>query len=195
MRLVFILFIFLSYSVYSQKPTCSCSFQGSLSAGLAAGNSPAKPLFQLSAGVKSKSYYLGVGTGIDDYQFHSVPVFADLRYDFTKSGEGFIYGHAGYNFPYNNESFVDWFGMERSTDKFRGGFYMDAGVGYRIFLKGWHRLLISAGYSHKRVSNIIGYTFPCLVAPCPEDKNRYQYDMGRIVTKLSWEISARRGKH
>jgi hypothetical protein len=191
--ILFLWLLLVSYSVNSQKPTCSCSLQGTLSAGLAAGASKTKPLFQASGGIKSGRYFAGIGGGVDLYRFKSIPVFADARWDFGRSGEGFLYGNLGYNFPFSNHSESNWF-MDnwKTTDEFKGGYYFDAGIGYRIYLKGAGRLLVSAGFSQKRISNVTGFTYPCLVEPCPEEIYKYRYDLGRIVAKISWELSGKR---
>ena len=180
--------LFISCSVYSQKPACSCSFQSIFSAGLAGGSSAAKPVIQLSAGAMFKKYFLGIGTGMDAYKFNSIPLFADVRRDFGKNNLVFLYTQGGYNFPFSNDSESDWFSIPRSIDKFNGGFYMDAGVGYRIYVKGSHRLLLSTGYSYKRLTNVIGYSHPCMAGPCPDEIYEYQYSLGRVVTKISWEF-------
>ena len=195
MKCLTIIFLLLGCSVYSQKPSCSCSFQSILSAGLAAGSSAAKPILQGSAGSRFNKYFVGIGAGIDAYRFNTIPLFADLRRDFGKKNTLFIYSQGGYSIPYNNESARDWFSMPRSLDKFRGGFYMDAGVGYRMYIKGSHRILISTGYSYKRVNNIVGYSHPCITGPCPDEVYEYQYSLGRIVMKVGWEFNKLKGKN
>ena len=138
------------------------------------------------------SFLRGAGVGLDPYRFHSIPVFADLRYNFGRMKTGFLYAHTGYNFTYNHKESEMWIWGNKTTDKSEGGFYLDAGIGYRLHLKGWHRLLFSAGFSHKRINNLIGYTYPCLFPPCPEDIYRNQYNLGRIIAKFSWEFTSPR---
>ncbi|MBL7741387.1 MAG: hypothetical protein JNK14_19335 [Chitinophagaceae bacterium] len=172
----------------------SASSKGELAAitsvGLAAGESIAKPLFQFSTGMNFRKWFAGVGAGADLYKFTSYPVFADLRMSFGKGLAGFVYANGGYNISdgansHNNNFF-------KTTDKFTGGLYMDAGVGYRIKLGTMHQLLFSAGYSQKNLSNRVGYTYPCFVEPCPEEIYDYRYKLGRIVAKLSWELGKMR---
>ena len=189
MRRLLILLLF-PVSVYSQQSACPCRFQGILSAGLAAGESAAKPVVQFSGGLTNKFFFAGAGVGLDPYRFHSIPVFADLRYNFGRMKTGFLYAHTGYNFTYNHKESEMWIWGNKTTDKSEGGFYLDAGIGYRLHLKGWHRLLFSAGFSHKRINNLIGYTYPCLFPPCPEDIYRNQYNLGRIIAKFSWEFTS-----
>jgi hypothetical protein len=77
---------------------------------------------------------------------------------------------------------------ERQT----GGFYMDAGIGYRIRLGLLHNLSFSTGYVRKSVSHEKIYTNPCGIVPCTDppptpDEYFYRYNYGLITTKLSWE--------
>lgn len=170
-----------------QKPSCSCGVRGVLSSGILAGQSPVKPLFQVSAGLSRGKYFTGAGIGIDPYRFQSIPLFADLRLITGKYQNGFLYAHGGYNFPYNNTVSID---NVKTTDRYQGGFYFDAGAGYRIVLQRSHLLLLSAGFSQKQITHVEGYTYPCLVAPCIEDVHRYRYTLGRMVAKLSWEFGS-----
>ncbi|MEI9810607.1 MAG: hypothetical protein WDO16_23565 [Bacteroidota bacterium] len=101
---------------------------------------------------------------------------------------GFVYAHTGYNFPGNDKG-NDEVNAFKTTDKLLGGFYMDAGIGYRVRMNNpLHRILFSAGYSQKNTVNKMGYTYPCLVPPCLETVYNYHYQLGRIVAKVSWGI-------
>lgn len=160
---------------------------GITTVGFAAGESTAKPLFQLSGGVSIDRWFAGAGFGMDDYYFNSFPLFADWRMGFGKKRLLFVYADGGYTFPgkYGGNNDFNFF---KTTDRLLGGFYMDTGFGYRIRLNSLHRILLSAGYSQKNLTKKIGYTFPCGIEPCLEQVDKYHYQLGRIVTKLSWEF-------
>jgi hypothetical protein len=171
---------------FSQENSSRPRFHTIASVGVAAGESTAKPLFQLVPGFSYDRWFTGIGIGLDQYNFTTIPLFADWRVNFGKTRSGFLYANGGYNFSVNNKSGIDnWF---KTTDRFEGGLYMDAGLGYRIRMGPLHRLLFSAGYSQKNITNIVGYTYQCFNPPCTEEVYRYHYNLGRIVTKLSWEI-------
>ena len=189
MKCLTIIFLLLGCSVYSQKPSCSCSFQSILSAGLAAGSSAAKPILQGSAGSRFNKYFVGIGAGIDAYRYNTIPLFADLRRDFGKKNTLFIYSQGGYSIPFDNKSIEHGVNSFKTTDQFRGGLYFDAGFGYRARLFRSNALLMSAGYSQKNIRNKVGYTYPCLVPPCPEEIYENRYRLGRVVAKLSWEFN------
>lgn len=171
---------------FSQDNSSRPHVHTNASVGISSGESAAKPLFQLVSGLSFDRWFTGIGAGLDQYNLKSIPLFADWRMHFGKTRSTFIYVNGGYNFPHNNKStIVNYY---KTTDHFYGGLYMDAGFGYRIRLGSWHRLSLSAGYSQKKINDKIGYTYPCLVPPCTEQIYIYHYDLGRIVTKVSWEI-------
>jgi hypothetical protein len=113
-------------------------------------------------------------------------VFADWRMNFGNTRSFFLFANGGYNFSYDNKNENN--NVFKTTDRFYGGLYMDAGLGYRLRLNALHRLLFSAGYSQKNIVNEIGYTYPCFNPPCNEETFRYHYNLGRITGKLSWEF-------
>ena len=157
------------------------------STGFAAGEGTAKPLYQVSTGFTFHDWFTGVGVGLDQYKFNTIPLFADLRMSFGKAKLAFFYANGGYNFPgKHNED--DHSGSFKTSEKLFGGFYMDAGIGYRVRLSPLHRILFSAGYSQKNTKSRVGYGTLCLVAPCPEQIYHYEYQLGRIVSKISWEF-------
>jgi hypothetical protein len=161
-------------------------FHAITSIGVVAGESTAKPTFQFTPGIASKKYFAGIGVGYDAYRFYSYPLFVDGRYHFGNEGSGFVYAQGGYNFSGKNHNYYDdW---SKTSDSFQGGLYFDAGLGYRIKIGGSNRILFSAGYSQKNLVNKVGYTFPCFNPPCVEEVYRYHYILGRISTRLSWEI-------
>lgn len=156
------------------------------SVGIIGGESDVKPLLQLVSGIKYKKYSAGAGFGLDEYRFRSLPLFAHLRMHFGRKQAVFIYTDGGYNFPSNVKSENEGF---KTTDKYKGGLFIDLGLGFRIidFAK-WHSLLFSAGYTYKQIRNITGYTYPCFAPPCSEEIYRYNYGLGRITAKLSWNL-------
>ena len=178
--------LFPALSFAQQNPNGS-RFHTIVSGGMMAGESIAKPLFQLSAGwTHHQRWFTGIGTGIDLYNLRSIPLFADGRMSLGKKQSFFVYANAGYNFPVGNKNDAeDYF---KITDKFYGGFYWDAGAGYNLRLHAMHRLSLSAGYSYKKLSNKTGYGFTCPGGNCPEQIYIYHYYMGRIAAKLGWEI-------
>jgi len=186
MKRIGIILLFLPLGLIAQiKKSANTGWRTITSIGLVAGESNNKPIFQLSGGSVYGRYFTGIGVGYDMYHFNSIPLFADWRMSFGKRRIGFLYANGGYNFPgsYRGEN-----EFSKTKDRLKGGFYMDAGMGYRIPLGGLHRLSFSAGYSRKNMSQLKSFVYPCLTGDCPEDIHDYKYSFGRIIAKMSWEL-------
>lgn len=93
-------------------------------------------------------YQVGVGIGLDDYQARSVPVFGDLRYDFSRAERTFFsYAGGGKALPWLTRK--QWSSQNsREPDKNVAGAYVHAGLGYKFRWRYNSSLHISAGYSH-----------------------------------------------
>ncbi len=155
------------------------------SVGLVTGESGSRPVFQLSSGMNYHQFFTGLGLGYDSYEFNSIPVFADWRYKFGQKISGFVYGMAGYNFPVVSGKTIENFKTSESSS---GGLYFDLGIGCRIPMGKVDRLLLSAGFSQKRISQRQSFLYPCFTGNCEEVTYNYDYKFGRITAKLSWEL-------
>ena len=172
---------------FSQESSSGARFHMTASVGMAAGESPVKPLFQVVSGLAYKKWFTGIGIAADYYNLKSIPLFVDCKMNFGKKKAAFLYTDCGYNFSFDNKSYADNF--YKASDRFLGGLYMDGGIGYCIKLSSLHRFSFSAGYSLKNIVHKVIYTYPCITGTsCPADVYRYHYTMGRIVAKLSWEF-------
>jgi hypothetical protein len=180
-----IIALFFPVLSFSQANSSHARIHTIVSIGAIGGESTVKPIAQLSSGLSFDRWFTGIGTGVDQYNFKSIPLFADLRMNFGKTRSGFLYANGGYNFPYDNKS--KNLGYGEADSHMYGGFYMDAGIGYRIRLNSSHRLLFSAGYSQKRINDRIGYSLIYCPTCREEDVYTYHYTMGRIVSKISLE--------
>jgi hypothetical protein len=188
MKQIIFAVLFLPLGLFAQnKKTTVSGWRMITSTGLVAGESTTKPLFQLSGGIVIDRHFAGIGFGYETYRFNSIPVFANWQMDFGKKRTGFLYANGGYNFPGHNKEEAEF---SKKSDRLKGGFYMDAGLGYRIRLGMFNRLLFSAGYSRKDVRNIKIYSFPCYTANCSDNINinEFKYSLGRMVAKMSWEL-------
>src|SRR5262245_36263438 len=87
----------------SQDKKSAPVFTAISSLGFAAGESTAKPLFQVSGGMTYDRFFGGLGVGVDLYNYKSIPLFADWRVNFGKTRLGFLYANAGYNFSFDNK--------------------------------------------------------------------------------------------
>jgi hypothetical protein len=190
MKRALIILLFLPGALLAQtKTTVKPGWRSIATAGFSAGESGASPVFQLSAGITYSRFFNGIGFGYSSYEFNSFPVFADWRMNFGKQQLVFVYAMPGYNIPGKFTREVNFFGT--IDERLSGGFYIDAGIGYRVPLGLLNSLSFSAGYIRKSVSHEKVYAYPCSIMPCsetPPDKYVYRYNYGLVTTKLSWEL-------
>ncbi len=179
--LIILVFLFQT-AIAQEKKKTNYRFHAMGSIGVLAGQSMPKPFAQFSSGMVFKKYYAGIGFGYDAYRFISYPVFVEGRMQIGNKQQGFIFSGLGYNFPGKNEKNDEDPWANSST--YTGGAYLDLGLGF----KPWRHISFSAGFSYKEMRNTSTYVYPCLVAPCPEDKSKTFYGLGRILAKMSVEL-------
>ncbi len=131
----------------ANKPTFSSINQ----VGLLTGAAGEGATVQSINGVRIGQWFTGIGAGIHYYGMRSIPLFADVRKSFgNKPNSPFVYADFGLNIPWETPAQLQGKGYEPSKKK--GGFY-DAGIGYSLAGKKDRAVLISAGYSYKKMIN------------------------------------------
>jgi hypothetical protein len=168
------------------KKSCSCSFSSINQLGILGGSWGVGPLLQSVNGIRYKTWFTGIGVGIDVYKRGTIPVFLDVRKNiFNAPATPFIYADAGIHLPDKRivaES--QW-----SESEYSNGFYSDVGIGYII---GKNRksggFLASVGYSYKNITRVLLYKGPCGVAGCNWGVNDYRSYLHRISLKVGWQF-------
>jgi hypothetical protein len=138
-------------------------------------------------GFQKGNWFAGVGLGLDYYIQRSVPLFADVRYQFgKKKNKFFAYADAGVNLEWAEDFrgvFV-WDGFN-SRGEFKNGVYTDAGLGYHVNIKKSEGLVLALGHSLKTLKEISTYqdwrTQQWLT-------DIYRYKLNRIVVKVGWRF-------
>ena len=155
-------------------------FQSVNQLGLMIGESGNEFQIQSVNGIKMKTFFAGIGVGLDEYSIRSVPLFLDLRKELKKSGKTpFVYADAGMHFIWDNSNY-DWVSYEQP------GMFYDLGIGYRIPVQS-NAILVSAGYSFKSyTSKAPQYTW--LWNANPENYYRYDYELRRISIKAGFSF-------
>jgi hypothetical protein len=157
--------------------------------GILAGEKGSFGQVQTINGLYKKSWFLGVGAGLDYYRFRSVPVFLSVNKDLMPGKNGlFLSLDGGANYPWYKRAHPSY-GYVYPTSGFHSGAYWSASLGYKIKLSahGPTVLLLSAGYSFKELKEDYGYIIPpCpLGTACPLDvpADRYDYNNKRVSVK------------
>jgi len=186
----FLLSIFLSLSLFSLSQKNDCRFRSVNSLALLNGSNEVSAGLQSVNGFQKKNWFVGVGVGLDYYVHRSVPLFADVRYEFGKGkNKFFAYADGGINFEWVEDPSVNGpiFIWEPTTNsnEFHNGIYTDAGLGYMVGMKKAGDLVLSLGYTHKSVKRTETYqdwrTQEWLT-------DHYHYKLNRIAVKVGWRF-------
>ena len=149
--------------------------------GIIFGQNGTYGLFQSVNGLEYQKWFAGLGAGYDYHYYKSVPFFIDARRYLGKENQLFLFADIGYNFPQDNKPGREIFSY--TSYHFSGGVYTDIGAGYGIKFTRNTSILISGGYSYKKLRSKIGGFNPCLIPPCPESFSNYNYDFNRLLLK------------
>jgi hypothetical protein len=170
-----------SIATAQEKKTALLKFHSINSIGLLEGGTGNALLLQTVNGVQYKSWFAGLGTGIDYYRFRGLPVFLDIRKYFgTAQNQFFVYGDLGMHAHWltaqqKNTSFTtDW--------NVKNGWYTDAGLGYAVKLGSRQALLLSAGYSFKTMKGTQTDYTP-ITYDGPPAVTQLNFNMNRLAVK------------
>lgn len=186
LKLLMVFISFMALGLNTNAQTKKLKFKSYESVGAALGESTTKVVLQTVNGVSFENGFVGIGVGIDDYKYQTFPLFLDARYNFGKNNSFFIYGDAGYNFPGKNKPGTEIYGY--SVYNFDGGFYSDAGVGFRKSISGKTTFFVSLGHSYKNLQLHTKTDIVCFTAPCPNYYQDYKMKYGRIILKAGVEL-------
>jgi hypothetical protein len=151
--------------------------------GVITGKSKSTITLQTINGISSKKLFAGIGVGLDYYTYKSVPLFIDLRTLIGRTNF-FIFADPGYNFPFKNTP--DSKNIYFDTYHFYGGFYSEAGFGYKLRVVKNRYVLFSSGYSYKKINDKVSTVNECFAAPCPMNYSTYTYQFQRLIFKAGF---------
>jgi hypothetical protein len=164
----------------------SWKFRSDNYVGLSAGEIGEQGHLQTVNGLYKGAWFLGLGAGVDDYRFRSIPLFLSVTRDlpaFNNRSGLFLYLDGGINLPWYKREPTPYQEAVISSDKFHAGPWGSAGLGYkwRISARTDKALLFSAGYSMKKLTEkLVGkspcYAYSCPVEPIQPMQQSYIYD-------------------
>ncbi len=127
--------LLLSTFCYAQK------YSGSFEAGVTNGNFETNAYLNTSHGLALNSWYFGLGSGVDYYRFRTVPVFAEVRKDFSNRNiRPFVQIVGGLN--------IDWLTQEQKDHRFSWWQTTPSTFTRGVYFKGGTGVLFNA---HKQV--------------------------------------------
>src|SRR5438045_270274 len=103
------------------KKSCSCALGSINQLGMLRGETSSYFQFQTINGIHYKTWFAGLGAGMDFYRIKSIPVFIDLRKDILgRLYTPFVYADGGLNFSGLNNKHDLW-----SKTMYNDGFFYD----------------------------------------------------------------------
>jgi len=139
--------------------------------------------FQINTinGARYKTWFAGVGVGLDYYYFRTIPLFLDLRKGFhLGAGQIFVFADPGMHFAWLTDQQKVVLGDSRQLDNISNGFYINGGLGYSLRFKSGVEWLLSAAYSYKQTTGKQQMPFCPFNGPCYISVNDYSYGMNRL---------------
>ena len=152
-------FIILSTSVDAQSKSAEkkWKFHSYTAAGLLTGENGPAFACQTVNGLGNKSWFAGVGVGIDYYQFRSIPLFIDLRKSFFRDSYG-IFGYIDGGMQFSSPTPEQHIFYQSNISN---GFYGDIGLGLLVPAGKSAHVFFSFGYSLKEAKQEYTSTYFC----------------------------------
>ncbi len=167
------------FPALSQK---KMQFQSVNTFELISGQSPLSTGFQSVNGFKFSSWFAGVGVGVDNYHYKTLPLFFDGRKFFGNEKRAFGYGDVGYDFPIKDKPGKE-ISYYNSSYHFTGGIYTDLGVGYEFLLNKKNAFSFSLGYSYKKLKCKIKTVQMNPFSGSSTSYTNYELSYGSVVLK------------
>jgi hypothetical protein len=188
--MIILMMAFAATNCFAQKKDAArpWQFHSINNIGLIEGQKGSAFQLQTINGAQYKSWFAGVGIGLDYYRFRTIPLFADFRKEFGKTkNKFFVYADAGIDFYWKKDKDAKQFPVD---DKFKNGFYCETGIGYKLKINQKIALLFSGGYSYKKITEEGGnYYFDPPIGPnSTYPVQKINYNLNRLVLKIGIEF-------
>lgn len=164
---------------------CGCGFSSINQLGIVSGDKGNYLQGQTINGFRYKTWFAGVGIGLDGYHKLTAPLFLDIRKNlFQKINSPFVYVDGGIELlPEKTKTKGDF-----QETNYKTGAYYDVGIGYHIGLKNRHGILMSAGYSAKKLEYTKTSQVVCVTYPCYGYTENYSHQLGRLSLKVGYRF-------
>jgi hypothetical protein len=179
-------------SAQTKTPSAQWQFHSINNVGLLEGETGSAFQLQTINGAQYKSWFTGIGLGLDFYRIRSIPLFADIRKDFGKGNNKlFVYADMGINFSWATDQQKTSY---MQNDKFSNGFYSDLGLGYRVASGKKNALMLSLGYSYKKTVESYDQVYDgpgliyTLTMQTDGSREKINYSLNRLALKIGWEF-------
>ncbi len=179
---------FLTPAIISAQNKPRSVFNSYNAVGLTVGESAHSIIVETVNGLKKGRWFAGAGLAFDAYSYKTVPVYLDLKYFFGDKKQFFVRGDIGYGFikkaTYQQDKFFD-------TVKYKGGIYLQSGIGYLLTPAKKHSFYFSVNCGLKKLSKNAGYIIPDDFPPYNETyvaMDKYDYNFKTISIKAGYKF-------
>lgn len=186
--LAIVLLITVSIDASSQATTKTRrDISSQISAGITEGEQGTSFHVEVLNGIWYKTWFTGIGTGLDYYYFRSIPVYLSaVKYLSPRNHSFYFQGDGGINFAWEDQSSFVW---NEVSSKFKPGFYWNGSVGFATGLDKKNSFLFGLGYSHKSLKEVKEIAIPCFNPPCENTFETYRYNLNRLTLRLGWQFN------
>lgn len=181
MKTFLLLILFVFVTAVSQAQTRKLKFHSLNSVSITTGESGMTAAYETVNGFEFSTWFTGLGLGLDNYHFKSIPVFLDTRKYVGSKKLVFVFGNTGADFPAEKQAAKEF--TYHDYYYFKAGFYADAGIGYRFAVIKKPKLVLSVSNSYKSMHARNGNHTECLIAPCPVTFKDYHYNFYRLMVR------------
>jgi hypothetical protein len=162
-------------------------FSSQISAGIVEGEHNTSFHVEILNGIRYKTWFGGIGTGLDYYYFRSIPVYlSGVKYLSPRNHSFFVQGDAGLNFAWNNKTFTAW---NEVNDEFKPGLYWNGSLGFATGLDRKNSFSFGLGYSQKNLKEIKEIAVMCFNPPCENSVETYRYNLKRLTLRIGWQFN------
>lgn len=182
-KVAFVVFIFLQ--IVAAQGQNKFQFHSQNYAGLLEGRFGSAFQFTTINGIQYRTWFAGVGTGLDWYYKRTVPLFLSISKDFKKdSNTWFVSLDAGTNFVWVKKNVNEFY-----NSRFTPSFYSGTSIGYKAyFRKKKEAFLFGVGYSFKRLKEKQEFQSFCINPPCPVFVEYYDTKVNRLSVRMGLQF-------
>jgi len=185
---IFTLLVILSIGTSAQDDKKEkITYSSQISAGIIEGEQRTSFHIETLNGIKYRTWFGGVGTGLDYYYFRSIPVYLSAKkYLSPRNHSFYLQGDGGLNFAWDESSIRSW---NQVGSDFKPGLYWNGSIGFATGLDRKNSFSFGVGYSHKFLKEIKEIAVECFNPPCENTYEVYRYNLSRLMLRLGWQFN------
>lgn len=186
--LILLLFLLIKNEITAQETKKEKKFLSSqISSGIVEGEQGTSFHVEIVNGIHYKTWFGGIGTGLDYYYFRSIPVYlSGIKYLSKRNHSFFIQGDAGMNFAWVEARTNVW---NEVSHEFKPGIYWNGMLGFATGLDRKNSFSFGMGYSYKNLKEVREMAIMCFNPPCENTFETYKYNLKRLTLRLGWHFN------